>query len=66
MHEDLYDEFCFVVTFARTLRPGSFFFPVLQQCGDVEETWIDTTGDESAGEPAPSLDLLPARATAGH
>ena len=66
LRDAFYDEFVFVGTFARTLRPGRFFFPVLQQCGDVEETWIDTTGDESAGEPAPSIDLLPARATAGH
>jgi len=66
LRDDFYDEFIFIGTFAATLPPGRVFFPVVQQCGDVEAVWIDTTGDENSDKPAPSLDLLPADDMASH
>ncbi|RYE10515.1 MAG: DUF1775 domain-containing protein [Hyphomicrobiales bacterium] len=59
-----FDEFTFRGTFGAQLEVGTqFYFPVLQQCGDVEDAWIDTTGDAEAEFPAPSVELQPA---AGH
>ncbi len=62
---EFYDEFVFRGTFASTLEPGQFYFPVVQECATGEEAWIDVTGAEDAEMPAPSLELLPADA-AGH
>lgn len=56
-----FDEFTFRGTFGAQLEAGThFYFPVLQRCGDVEDAWIDTTGDENAEFPAPSVELRPA------
>jgi uncharacterized protein YcnI len=56
-----FDEFAFRGTFGAGLEVGShFYFPVLQECGDVEDAWIDTSGDAEAEFPAPSVELLPA------
>jgi len=56
-----FDEFTFRGTFGGNLEAGSkFYFPVLQQCGDVEDAWIDTSGDEEAEFPAPAVELQPA------
>lgn len=56
-----FDEFVFRGTFGANLEPGTkFYFPVLQQCGDVEDAWIDTSGEEDAEYPAPSVELQPA------
>ena len=56
-----FDEFVFRGTFGANLEPGTmFYFPVLQQCGEVEDAWIDTSGDEDAEYPAPAVELLPA------
>lgn len=62
---EFYDEFVFRGTFAGSLQPGTFYFPVVQECASGEEAWIDVSGDESAEMPAPSLELVPADA-AGH
>lgn len=59
-----YDEFIFRGTFASSLEPGKFYFPVVQECVSGEEAWIDVSGDEKADMPAPSLELVPAGA--GH
>lgn len=61
-----FDEFVFRGTFGANLEPGTnFYFPVLQQCGGgVEDAWIDTSGDENAEFPAPSVELQPA--SGGH
>lgn len=60
-----YDEFVFRGTFAGSLEPGRFYFPLVQECANGEEAWIDVTGDDDAEMPAPSLELVPAGA-AGH
>ncbi len=52
-------------TFAGSLEPGKFYFPLVQECANGEEAWIDVTGDDNAEMPAPSLELVPADA-AGH
>lgn len=57
-----YDEFVFRGTFAGSLLPGPFYFPTVQECGATEEPWIDTSGDENAELPAPSVELVPADA----
>lgn len=62
---EFYDEFVFRGTFAGTLQPGVFYFPVVQECASGEEAWIDISGDANAEMPAPSVELLPADA-AGH
>lgn len=54
-----YDEFVFRGTFAGSLEAGKVFFPVIQTCTKGEESWIDTSGDENAEFPAPSVDLVP-------
>jgi uncharacterized protein YcnI len=56
-----FDEFVFRGTFGGELEAGTrFYFPVIQVCGDVEDAWIDTSGDEDAELPAPHVELLPA------
>lgn len=55
-----YDEFVFRGTIADTATAPKLFFPTIQQCGDAEQAWIDTTGSEDVETPAPSLELLPA------
>jgi uncharacterized protein YcnI len=56
-----FEEFVFRGTFGTGLDTGSpFYFPVIQMCGDVEDAWIDTSGDGEAEFPAPSVELLPA------
>lgn len=62
---EFYDEFVFRGTFAGSLQPGAFYFPVVQECANGEEAWIDTSGDENADMPAPSVTLVPAN-TAAH
>lgn len=62
---EFYDEFVFRGTFAGSLEPGKFYFPVVQECASGEEAWIDVSGDENAEMPAPSVELVPADA-AGH
>jgi periplasmic copper chaperone A len=62
-----FDEFVFRGTFGTNLEAGaSFYFPVLQGCGDVEDAWIDTSGDEGAEYPAPAIKLQPATGGQGH
>ena len=61
-----FDEFVFRGTFGADLEAGTkFYFPVLQQCGDKEDAWIDTSGGE-AEFPAPSVELEPATEGHGH
>lgn len=58
-----FDEFAFRGSFGAGLDAGSkFHFPVLQKCGDKEDAWIDTSGDEAAENPAPAVTLQPAAA----
>ena len=57
---EFYDEFVFRGTFAGSLEPGKFYFPAIQECASAEADWLDVTGAEGAGEPAPSLTLVPA------
>jgi uncharacterized protein YcnI len=55
-----FDEFSFRGTFGGDLEAGSrIAFPVIQGCGATEDAWIDTSGDEDAEMPAPSLILVP-------
>jgi periplasmic copper chaperone A len=53
-----YDEFVFRGTFADSLEEGTFYFPAIQECANGEEAWIDTSGDDGASHPAPSLTLV--------
>ncbi len=62
--DEFYDEFVFRGTLAADLPAGEkLFFPVVQECGDAAERWIEIPaagGDEDALElPAPGLTLLP-------
>jgi len=53
-----FDEFTFRGTFGEDLQAGStFYFPVIQYCGDKESPWIDTSGDAEAEAPAPGVVL---------
>lgn len=64
---DFFDEFIFRGTFgANVPTEQSFYFPVIQTCGDIEDAWIDTSGDPDAEFPAPSVTLLPAEAGGHH
>lgn len=63
--DNQFDEFVFRGTFGADLKAGTkFYFPVLQQCGDVEDAWIDTSGQDEAEFPAPAVKLEPA--SGGH
>jgi periplasmic copper chaperone A len=56
-----FDEFSFRGTFGGDLKAGSrIAFPVIQGCGATEDAWIDTSGDDDAEMPAPSVTLVPA------
>lgn len=59
-----FDEFTFRGTFGADLEAGPVYFPVLQQCGDREDAWIDTSGDEDVEFPAPAVEVRPA--SGGH
>lgn len=64
-----YDEFVFRAMLTDSLAPGSdLYFPVVQECGDTTERWIEIPAagqdPESLEYPAPALKLLPA--VAGH
>ena len=53
-----YDEFVFRGAFATELAAGTtVYFPVIQECANGEEAWIDTEGGE--GSPAPGVKLVP-------
>lgn len=61
-----YDEFVFRGKFSGSFKEGdTVFFPVVQECDGAEEAWIDTSGNEAADMPAPSVTLTPAEAK-GH
>lgn len=56
-----FDEFTFRGTFGGDLAEGStFHFPVIQTCGELEDAWIDQSGDHDVEFPAPSVTLSPA------
>jgi uncharacterized protein YcnI len=62
-----FDEFTFRGTFGSDLASGTvFYFPVIQVCGDKEDAWIDTSGDENAEMPAPAVTLMPAAPAEHH
>lgn len=62
-----FDEFVFRGTFGAALEADStFYFPVLQICGDKEDAWIDTSGNPDAEMPAPSVTLTEPQASAHH
>jgi uncharacterized protein YcnI len=61
-----YDEFVLRGTFASSLEPGRFFLPVVQECAQAEEAWIDTSGAPGAERPAPSLELVSGSGVGGH
>ncbi|MBD8067224.1 DUF1775 domain-containing protein [Devosia sp. PTR5] len=62
-----FDEFVFRGTFGPDVSTEEpFYFPVIQTCGDAEDAWIDTSGDEEAEFPAPSVTLSPAQETGEH
>jgi uncharacterized protein YcnI len=64
--DDQFDEFTFRGTFGSNLEPGAVYFPVLQQCGDQEDAWIDTSGEEDAEFPAPAVVVGPASGEHSH
>ncbi len=60
-----YDEFVFRVSLSSSLKPGgTLYFPVVQECKQGVDRWIDTSGKEDAESPAPGIKLLaPAKAS---
>lgn len=58
---DFFDEFTFRGTFGADLEAGgTFYFPVIQTCGTLEDAWIDQSGEDDVEFPAPSVTLSPA------
>jgi uncharacterized protein YcnI len=62
--DEFYDEFVFRGTLTAGLPAGEIlYFPVVQQCGDVTERWIEIPAAgqdaDSLEAPAPGLKLLP-------
>jgi len=54
-----YDEFAVMAYLSDALQPGQkLYFPVVQECADEVDRWIDTSGDPAADHPAPMLQLL--------
>lgn len=61
--DEWYGEFVFRGAFATELEAGAtVYFPVVQECANGEEAWIDMDGGE--GSPAPGVKLTPAAASA--
>ncbi|MGB6242349.1 MAG: YcnI family protein [Castellaniella sp.] len=63
-----YDEFVFRAFLASSLKPGStLYFPVVQECAQGVDRWINTSGGEDAKDAAPRIKLIaPASGGAGH
>jgi uncharacterized protein YcnI len=64
--DEHYDEFVFVAYLSNGLTAGNtLYFPVVQECEQGVERWIDTPGqdekapDDHSDSPAPGLKLLP-------
>lgn len=60
LEDKAYDEFRFRIVITADLPTGSTpYFPVVQQCGDVAERWIEIPkGEEKLHYPAPGLEML--------
>lgn len=64
--DDYYDEFVFQAYLAPSLKAGdTLYFPVVQECEQGVDRWIDTSGAKDVDNPAPSLKLLAPKAS-GH
>ena len=51
-----YDEFVLRGTVGPEVAPGTvLYFPVVQECDDAKQEWIDVTGAEGVDNPAPGL-----------
>jgi uncharacterized protein YcnI len=64
-----YDEFVVRGTLASSLQPGTrLFFPIIQQCGDASEDWIEipVEGHSEPEMPAPGVLLVEGAAASGH
>lgn len=63
-----YDEFTFRAFLSSSLKAGStLYFPVVQECAQGVDRWINTNGGEEAEDAAPRVKLnAPAAKGAGH
>ena len=61
--DDFYDEFVISTFITDQVKPGeTLYFPVVQECGDKAERWIEIPSEGQTGvlpKPAPALKLLP-------
>ena len=58
--DDYYDEFVFQAYLAPSLKAGDkLYFPVVQECEQGVDRWIDTSGAKGGDNPAPGLKLTP-------
>ncbi|MDN5843997.1 MAG: DUF1775 domain-containing protein [Alcaligenaceae bacterium] len=58
--DDYYDEFVFHAYLTPGLKAGDkLYFPVVQECEQGVDRWIDTSGAKGVENPAPSLKLTP-------
>lgn len=66
--DDWYDEFVFRVVLPAGAPGTTVFFPVVQECGDAAERWIEIPAEgqdpDELAEPAPGVILT--EAVAGH
>jgi uncharacterized protein YcnI len=54
-----FDQFAFQGYLLPSLKPGeTLYFPVVQECKQGTEHWIDTSGKPGVANPAPALKLL--------
>ncbi|MFV0284489.1 MAG: YcnI family protein [Castellaniella sp.] len=61
-----YEEFVFRVYLSKALGAGqTVYFPVVQECGQAAEQWIDTSGHQGAQGPAPGV-IIEAPEPRGH
>ncbi|WP_323018247.1 YcnI family protein [Castellaniella sp.] len=62
-----YDEFVFRAFLSSSLKAGStLYFPVVQECAQGVDRWINTSGGEEAEGAAPRVKLVAPAAAAGH
>lgn len=55
-----FDQFAFQGYLLPSLKPGdTLYFPVVQECQQGTERWLDTSGKHDAANPAPALELQP-------
>lgn len=62
-----YDEFVFRAYLTTALKAGeTVYFPIVQECEQGTDRWIDTSGKHDVSNPAPGLKLVAPKTSNSH